>query len=690
MKRRKKITWFLVMLAAMLLLAGCGGSSNDGKTVDGSESSMNGKTRAEEEKTEETGEETAAADETWAVYWYLCGSDLESQYGAASMDLAELTSVELPENVTFVIQTGGANEWQNELMDASELGRYVYNKDGFAQVDSQELASMGKVKTLTSFLSFCEENYPADHAMVLFWNHGGGSEGGVEFDEIFENDSLTLPELDKALATATKERKKNYDIIGFDTCLMGTLENASIMRSYADYMVASEETEPGNGWNYEGIAQSFVEEPSISAKELGIAICDAYMTGCEMAGTQDSTTLSLIDLSKVENLVQCVDLASLELVAGTVDKPSTASKFIRSGYKAENYGGNNDEEGYFNQVDLGDLVARAENLLPGSAQEIHSALEEAVIYKVNGKYRASSTGLSIYFPYGISEDSLVNYGENLSANPLYSCFLRYIVEGEYPEETLACVEQMQLPEEMEEEMEPAMNADKAEGVSVFSGDMQMYQNEDGYMALELDPEEMDSVASVKFYLYSLDEENELMILLGSDNNINADWENGYFEDNFSGYWGCLDGQLCYMELVYEGEDYNLYSVPVKLNGEECVLRVAYNFSDEAFEILGAIPADEEDSMGGAAQKNLIKIVPGDKIKPKLYCMDLSGRTEELVPFYMDKVTVTEDTVFQDEDMGDSAFMYMFEVEDLAGNTYTSDVARMDVKDGEITTEILEP
>lgn len=44
-------------------------------------------------------------EETWAVYWYLCGSDLESQYGCATEDLSEMLEVSLPENVTVVVET---------------------------------------------------------------------------------------------------------------------------------------------------------------------------------------------------------------------------------------------------------------------------------------------------------------------------------------------------------------------------------------------------------------------------------------------------------------------------------------------------------------------------------------------------------------------------------------------------------
>ncbi|SET83018.1 hypothetical protein SAMN05660297_03634 [Natronincola peptidivorans] len=48
-----------------------------------------------------------SSDTEWAIYWYLCGSDLETFYGSATTDLEEILAVKLPENVEIVIQTGG-------------------------------------------------------------------------------------------------------------------------------------------------------------------------------------------------------------------------------------------------------------------------------------------------------------------------------------------------------------------------------------------------------------------------------------------------------------------------------------------------------------------------------------------------------------------------------------------------------
>ena len=85
----------------------------------------------------------ARAEETWAVYWYLCGSNLESEDGAASADLAELLKARLPDNVKVVIQTGGASKWHRPGISPKNIGRYLYHKGKLEPVAKLPQASMG-------------------------------------------------------------------------------------------------------------------------------------------------------------------------------------------------------------------------------------------------------------------------------------------------------------------------------------------------------------------------------------------------------------------------------------------------------------------------------------------------------------------------------------------------------------------
>jgi len=156
-----------------------------------------------EDETTQTGTQPSTSsigDTDWVIYWYLCGSDLESNYGLGTVDLQELLEVKLPENVKVVIQTGGTTQWHNELISADNIERYVYDSEGLRLIEQLPQASMGSEETLSDFLAFAKENYPAKKTGMIIWDHGGGSVTGVAADENYNNDSLTLDEMHNAFA----------------------------------------------------------------------------------------------------------------------------------------------------------------------------------------------------------------------------------------------------------------------------------------------------------------------------------------------------------------------------------------------------------------------------------------------------------------------------------------------------------
>ena len=119
-------------------------------------------------------------------------------------------------------------------------------------------------------------------------------------DELYGGDSLNLSELKEAFGSVwnLSEEKPPVELIGFDTCLMATVDVAAAFSDIGRYLVASEETEPANGWYYSEWVKALAENPQMDGAELGKIICDTYYAGCEAVGTQDNTTLSVTDLSK--------------------------------------------------------------------------------------------------------------------------------------------------------------------------------------------------------------------------------------------------------------------------------------------------------------------------------------------------------------------------------------------------------
>ena len=612
---------------------------------------------------------------TWAIYWYLCGSDLESNGGFATSDLMEMMEVALPENVRVVIQTGGAKTWQNNVVDADILQRYVYDSEGLTLVDELPPASMGDAATLTDFLRYCKQNYPAEKTAVLFWNHGGGSVSGAAFDERYGYDSLTLDEMQTAFGRVWEADENNppLELVGFDTCLMATVDVAGTFAGTARYLVASEEVEPANGWDYTGWLGALAADPAMDGAALGEVICDAYYAGCQAVGTHSNATLSLTDLTRTGPLLEAYEAFGAEALAAACEDPGFFSRFARIAAQSENYGGNTREQGYTNMVDLGHMARQSTGLLQ-TAGDVLNALEDCVLYRVSGPYRAESTGLSCYYSYNGDLNDLYGY-TNVGAGQAFKYFYSYELTGQLDDAGMEYISGMNYEELPQIQSLAAMGWDG----------MPLQVDEDGVSHLTLGPEADSILAGIGFSLYYFDEENDIMLLLGTDNDMNADWENGVFSDNFRGVWGGIDGHMVYMELCFEGEDYNLYSVPVLLNGEPYNLQVAYDFTTEEWSILGARQGIGE---AGMSDKELRLLQPGDTLTTIWYLSSYSGE-DGLEAYAVEELTVTADTSFAEMELPNGRYGMVFEMRDAMDNYAYSDSVFFLCEDGKISTLIYE-
>ena len=654
---KNKIFVFLLAAVMCLSLAACGGD----EAADGS--------------TPDAAPVFHAGDGSWAIYWYLCGSDLETNGGFATTDLSEMMEVQLPENVNVVIQTGGAAVWQNDQMDPEKLQRWLYNSEGLQLIEEQDTANMGDAQTLYEFLAFANENYPADKVAVTFWNHGGGSVSGAAFDELHGLDSLDLAEMYQAFDAVWPADAEHpaLELVGFDTCLMATVDVASTFQNFAKYLVASEEVEPGNGWLYSGWLGALAENTDMDGAALGTAICDTYYQGCEAVGTQDQTTLSVTDLSRLEPLLEAYESFGQEALAAAAEDPGFFAELGRAAARSENYGGNTREQGYTNMVDLGHLARQTAWMLP-SAQRVCDALTDCVIYQVGGPYRAEATGLSCYYSYNGDVDDLNGYitvGESTAFKHLYA----YELTGELAEDGEEYLSSLDIGELPERVTLADMDWDGAP----------LDLDDEGTSFLTLGPEANDVLAGIGFSLFYVDEAGDQMLLLGTDNDLTADWENGVFYDNFRGVWGALDGHLVYMELSFEGEDYNLYSVPILLNGEAYNLQVAYDFTAEEWSILGASQGLDESGM---ASKELRLLAEGDVITTIWKAATFTG-DDDFEMYAAEELTVTADTAFGEAPLFDGSYSMVFEMWDAAGNYACSDAVTFDCAGGEISTTVYE-
>ncbi|MEI8200577.1 MAG: clostripain-related cysteine peptidase [Eubacteriales bacterium] len=669
----KKILCLSISIGlSLLLLTGCLfllSPDNNKSVTDSSHTSADAEqTDSPEDAAGASSATTGTAPEAqWTVLLYMCGTDLESENGAATNNLLELQDVKYDDSVNFIIQTGGTNTWKNDLVDPGYLQRFKSDADGLTLLDQKKLASMGDPSTLSDFLKWGIKSYPAEKYMVLFWNHGGGSLAGVEFDEVFDSDSLTLPELGEAF----KEVGQQFEIIGFDTCLMSTLENASTLSEYGNYMVASEEYEPGGGWAYAGWTQYLMDHPGANGKMVGKQICDTYYSKCEYSGDDDMATLAVVDLKKIPVLVTAFDAMATEMT-GITNEITTLQDYVRGAIRAENFGGNTDEEGYTNMVDLGDLTINTQDVVSKTAEDVLNALFDAVVYDVHGTTRAQANGLSVFFPLAVTKEECDSYAE-IATSGNYLRFIEVVVSDWSVSDAGT-------------DINPAISVPAQSGDSVtadeYTVDFNTYISDDGYYYLEF-LNGFDSIQSVMFNFYYMDYDYGEYMLMGTDNDLISDWDNGVFYDNFRGVWPALNGYYVDFNLIEEGVDYNLYSIPITLNGVDTNLRAAYVWDTEDtghFEVYGCWTG--LDSESGMSSREIVQLKDGDEVT--ILMNGQNWDTGETIQYGVGTFVVDGPVVLEEMDLFDGDYLFEYMVTDVFGSTYYSDSIIMEYKDGQIT------
>ena len=392
-----------------------------------------------------------------------------------------------------------------------------------------------------------------------------------------------------------------------------------------------------------------------------------------MEGTEDDVTLSVTNLSKINDLILAYDDFGREALMTAMEDPGFFAGLSKIANSIENYGGNTRNQGYTNMADLGHLARESSNILPDTYANVINALENCIEYKVKGKYRPQSMGLACYYSYSGDVDDFNSYTE-IGPSEAFKHLYAYSLTGELSQEGMDYISHMNyqsLPELLTLK-------------SVDWEDMPVTVDDEGTVTLTIGKEANDILSSIVFELYYADPEEDFLLCLGTNDDIDGDWESGIFKDNFRGKWGSIDGELCYMEIVYQGDDYSRYSVPILLNDEEYNLMVIYDFNLEEYSIEGArMPLD----YSGAADKNLRHLKVGDEIQIIHYGTNISDEDDELMAIPIDTIMVTAETAFEEIDLGDGLFIMMFLMEDSQNNLSHSAAFTFEIIDGEIYTSV---
>ena len=327
--------------------------------------------------------------DTMTILVYMCGADLESQNGMATSDLKEMLNAGISDNINLIVYTGGARRWKNNVVSSNANQIYQIRDGSLTRlVENGGNASMTRPETLASFIKFGKENFPANRMCLIFWDHGGGSVSGYGYDERYgQGQTMTLAGINEAL----KAGGVKFDFIGFDTCLMGTVENGLMLDQYADYMIASEESEPGVGWYYTNWLNRIGKNSSMSTVQIGKTIVDDFVEVCDRQCRGQATTLSVVDLAELSATVP-TELKDFSIDTNNLIQNKEYKKVSAARARTREFA-------QHAKIDQIDLIHFAKNMGTKEGRELADALQGAIKYNRTGGGISNAYGLSIYFPY---------------------------------------------------------------------------------------------------------------------------------------------------------------------------------------------------------------------------------------------------------------------------------------------------
>ncbi len=553
---------------------------------------------------EPQGSKLPSTGNSWTVLVYMCASDAETQSGVYSDKLRQMMNVEYPENVTVAVQTGGGGTWHMNGVYSDYMQRFEAEKDALYLADQSVSIDMGNYRTLADFIEWGMLNYSSDKYMLILAGAGGNCIDGMGYDSMYENNSLNLEEISYAMSLASRK----FDIVGLDASLMGSLETATALSTYADYLVASQSLQGEDSWDYEGFLRYLCNNPMSSDEDICREICDTYYKKCLSGKTAFSAAMSVTDMSKISALNQAFDGMAGDMLIST-DSLRNLSQLLRVMDTVHIYGGASEGEGYSKLIDLGDIAVKARGCIGSTSDRLVEALNDAIVYRVCGEGEASCTGLSVYYPFAGGNEKLQQYME-IATSAKYKEFLHKI-----------CINSSVDDPSVSE------NYAASWAWNTYNEDMQLLEYNS---ILDMNSYElnilgnMDMFKNISINVYKALRDGGY-VFIGNYDRLDSDWEAGIFKDGFDGKMMTLCGKSVSPSLLRDYNDYKLYSVPVILNGVRSNIRIKYDKNTNKYSIIGAWQGIDEN---GAVKSSLKKVGIFDRITPVLSVYDEEHKASE--------------------------------------------------------------
>lgn len=644
--------------------------------------------------------------DTVTLMLYVCGTDLESKSGMASSDLQEIASSRYGDNVNVIVYTGGCKGWKTSGISTS-VNQIYQLADGKLRTLEKDMGNkaMTDPATLSEFIRYCAKNFPSNRNDLIFWDHGGGSVTGYGYDEKLRNGgSMSLAGISKAL----RDGGVKFDFIGFDACLMATAETALMLNDYADYMVASEETEPGIGWYYTNWMTKLGSDTSMPTLEIGKNICDDFTSACAQRCPGQKTTLSVIDLAEFANTVPPQLSAFAESVSDLMTKKEYQA-VSDARYRTREFASSS-------KIDQVDLVDLAVNMNTEQGKKLSDALKKAVKYNRTSSNMTNAYGVSIYFPYkrtsyvdpacktynqinmdqsyirciqqfasletsgqiaaggsGSPLDALfggMSGGSSGSSDMIGSLLSGFLGSGLAGGKSINGLDQSNIGFMQES---PLSQSETAEYLSLnyFDANNLHWTEDKGQYIMTLNKDQWQKIHKLDKNMFY--DDGSGYIDLGLDDVYQFDDDGNLIADTERNWLAINDHLVAYYhtETVKIGDN-KIYSgyVPAMLNGERVKLLIEFDNDHPSGYIVGA-ESDYHDHETDAVAKSMTELNPGDELD--FICDYYSYEGDYLDSYHLgEPITVTENMKITNGDVGSGAVKIMYRFTDIYNKEYWSE------------------
>ena len=619
---------------------------------------------------------------------YMVGSDLEEDGLHGSIDLGELLdgyfTLPDPAAVEVIVAFGGADKdgWRGmKFADASQLlidsqdlefgnetssDSYLYQANG---------AHMGDESSLKLFLDYLRDGYVNfDQRFLTFWDHGN-SYKGFGNDSNFNSDPLYLDEIAGAFQ---QSQAGQFDLIGFDACLMASAEVAKAVEPYGRYMIASEELEPGHGWLWGAVIHIYAQTDSIV--EAGKGMVDNFVQDVHQY-KDTGKTLSLLDLAQYDHLITALNPVLSAYGDRLLQDEAYTNSLIFGTARAQSFGVSEREDSKAS-IDLRHFTQLLAESGPNTEtvqdlNELTEAVDGFVVHANHDGSRPDSYGISIDAPENAVREYSA-YKINDEWLELQSAFVDVLLTDAEPPEIIG--------EYTDSDGTFATVLDEnLARVTTLYGFIEPVEFEDGsagdYFMVVAEEPAFGPADTGADDLYLAPTWDQWWFTVEYDPEEATAWIPAFLGDKYE-----LDGQE-YKEFVAEVEfyqaqkDYSGREEPFDLANMTLVVNEDWEVVDyyiNTYQLLFSGPDDEEGTI--QFDKASFRIAPGDGVQFWNYGFSLKDAADDLwfpasdiVTFAQEPAFLLEFLEFEDESGEIIDYYYAIWAEDASGNATLSEL-----------------